>query len=396
MLKVSVIIPTYNHAQYLLEAVTSVQSQSYSNWEAIIVDDGSTDETAVLVAELTDSRIQTVYQKNQGLSSARNTGIRYASGELIALLDADDRWQPAFLERMVQVFEEDTTADAAYCGFHYMDVQGTLLPTAVSKVVPPEQFRAELLRGNWLCPSAVVVRASVYAAAGWFDTSLRACEDYDMWLRMAVKQRFVGIPERLLHYRRLGDNMSDDVDRMVEAMTTVLERQLGRFDSSIGNWSKTKQIAARNVTSLRVQGYLSQNRVTESATSLLWLLRHCPDFAESLDFWYSLACVHQLVGQRGDFFTWQPDRAAADVFRLLDELATYNVPFSRLQTLHAQAHFALAHLNYGKGAIGAARRHLLSSIRCEPNLAGKERWLRLAGRLVPGTNRLKALVSPQL
>ena len=104
--KVSIIVPCYNHAKYLEECIESVKNQSYSNWECIIVDDGSTDDTAVVSRKLETEKIRYVYQENRGLSGARNTGIRNATGDYILPLDADDTLNPLALEKMMAVFNK--------------------------------------------------------------------------------------------------------------------------------------------------------------------------------------------------------------------------------------------------------------------------------------------------
>lgn len=389
---VSVIIPCYNHGHYLPHAVRSVLAQTFTDWEAIIVDDGSTDDTRQVAAQFTDPRIRYIYQENRGLSGARNTGIAAARGELIALLDADDMWEPEFLARMVAALQETPTAAAAYCGFRWMDAIGNPLKQSVLRVVPPERFYEELLyQGSWISACSVVVRAAAYREAGPFDESLQACEDYDMWLRMAKPMQFIGVPEVLVFYRRAGVNMSDDVERMSDALTTVLEKRVGPLETPTETWDKAKRAATRQLYSLRVQGHLAQGRTEESAENLLWLLRYHPDFALSLDLWYSLACVHQLVGQRGDFDTWDPTRGEADVTAVLHQLAARGVAQSELRAMQGQAHFALALLNYGKHRLNAARFHLVYSGRYDPCLPANGRWVRLAGCLAPGVLPVKSL-----
>jgi glycosyltransferase involved in cell wall biosynthesis len=371
--------------------VNSVLAQTFTDWEAIIVDDGSTDNTREVAAQFTDPRIRYIYQDNRGLSAARNTGLQNARSEFIALLDADDTWKPRFLERMMATLRENPTATAAYCGFQWIDAEGLPLRQSVMRVVAPERFYEELLyHGNWISACSVVVRLTAYRAAGPFDESLRACEDTDMWLRMAQNSaQFIGVPEVLVFYRRTSTNMSDDVDRMRKALATVLEKHVGPLDTPVETWNEAKRVAVRQLYSLQTQGYLAQGRITESAESLVWLLRYHPGFALSLDLWYSLACVHQLVGQRGDFDTWDPERGKADVFAILEQLVTYGTPQTQLRTMYAQANFALALLNYGKRRSSVARRYLFSSVRFDHLLLVNRRWLQLAVRLAPGMLFLK-------
>lgn len=392
MPKVSVIIPTYNHARYLPDAIESVLGQSFADWEAIVVDDGSRDDTSEVMGRFGDSRLRYVWQENRGLSGARNTGITRARGEHIALLDADDIWEPAFLERSVALLERSPDIGATYCGFRYMDAAGNLLPQSVMKMVSADRFRNELLLGNWLSPGTVLVRASLYRTAGPFDEALRACEDFDMWLRMSVDHSFAGFPDVLLRYRRVGDNMSDDVDRMAKALFSVLQKHLGSLEEPVATWTELKRNAVSTIFNMRVQGYLAQGRTAESAESFLWLLQHRPNFASSLDLWYSLACVHQPVGLRGDFATWRRDRGMADVIDLLDALKECGVPAGEWRYLYGRAHLALAWLNYGQGDPKAARRHIITSVRRAPAMARDSSWIRLAGRLMPGMTQTRRLV----
>jgi len=392
MPEVSIIVPCYNHGHYLSDALQSVLAQTFADWEAIIVDDGSTDDTRSVAAQFVDPRIRYIYQDNQGLSAARNTGIRAAQGELVALLDADDAWQPAFLETMTGALASEPCANAAYCGFRYMDGDGNPLPTAVCRVVPPEQFRAEMLKGSWLGACAVVVRRSAYEEAGPFDEALPACEDTDMWLRIAQHHRFVGVPKVLVRYRRAGNNMSDDVERMGEAMALVLEKHLGSLGTPVESWPSLKRFAVSQLYSMQAQGYLAQGDAEKSAEALLWLLRYRLDFALSLDLWYSLACVHQLVGQRGDFATWDPVRGEKDVMAVLEQLTRHGISRSQPRAMRGQAHFALALLNYGKGRVATARLHLLRSFQMAPRLTIGRSRVDLVIRLLPGMLGLKLLL----
>jgi len=385
MSRVSVIIPCYNHAHYLPDAVNSVLAQTFTDWEALIVDDGSTDNTCEVAAQFTDPRIRYIYQENRGLSAARNTGIRAAKGEFIALLDADDVWEPTFLEVMITALQAEPTASAAYCGFRYMNAAGKLLKQSVLKAVPSEQFHDELLyQGSWLNPCSVIVRAFAYREIGPFDETLHACEDSDMWLRLSEKHRFIGVPQVLVRYRRAGNNMSDDVERMSRAKIRVFEKHLGALDTPIEMWPVNKRLAIRQVYSMQVQEYLAQQDVSASAKAFLWLYQYQPEFAFSLDLWYSLACVHQLKGTRGDFDTWQPARGRADLKDLLNELHNSTIPRRHLQRLHSLAHFALSLLHYGQRNLTTARRQFLMAIFTWPGWLFQARAWTLGIRLIPG------------
>jgi len=122
--RVSVIISCYNQAHYLPSAVYSVLAQTFADWEAIIVDDGSTDDTGNVAAQFTDARIHYIHQENRGLSAARNSGIRAARGEYLAFLDADDEWEPHFLEVCLTTLANQKTATAVVTRARFIDETG--------------------------------------------------------------------------------------------------------------------------------------------------------------------------------------------------------------------------------------------------------------------------------
>jgi glycosyltransferase involved in cell wall biosynthesis len=116
---VSVIIPTYNHAQYVGDAIQSVLDQEYRNFEIIVVDDGSTDDSQAVVAEF-GAQVRYIWQENRGLSAARNTGIEAANGAYISLLDADDMLEPRFLGTLVSILEAEPDFAGVYCGYQFV------------------------------------------------------------------------------------------------------------------------------------------------------------------------------------------------------------------------------------------------------------------------------------
>lgn len=185
---VSVIIPNFNHAQYLGDAIRSVLDQSYANVEVIVVDDGSTDQSRAVAAQFGD-RILYLYQTNRGLSAARNTGIQAARGEYIGLLDADDLYEPHFVSSMLVALQSDPAADGVFCGYQFVDQQNKALPQVEARPVPTEQLYETLLDGNFFVPESILVHRHCYTSAGSFDETLRACEDWDMWLRISRQHK---------------------------------------------------------------------------------------------------------------------------------------------------------------------------------------------------------------
>ena len=208
---VSVILPTYNRGWIVEEAVESVLQQDMAGFELIVVDDGSTDDTPIRLAAY-DDRLRVIRQANRGVSAARNAGIRAASGNLIALLDSDDAWLPKKLVAQVDYF--DRYPKALICQTDEIWIRNGV------RVNPGKRHRKEggmiFERSLGLClvsPSAVMMRKSLLDEVGLFDENLPACEDYDLWLRIAWKHP-IDLIDRPLIVKRGGH--ADQLSRMAE------------------------------------------------------------------------------------------------------------------------------------------------------------------------------------
>jgi glycosyltransferase involved in cell wall biosynthesis len=220
---VSAIIPTYNYGLFVCEAVESALAQTYQNVEVIVVDDGSTDNTRERLAPYMH-RIRYVRQHNQGLSAARNTGIREARGAYIALLDSDDTWHPRRVEFQMRYLAADPTA--ALVGTAWVTSLDEGWPEVGAAPQPVEYTAAQIMVRNRFGPSGVLIRRECFDAVGDFDTTLRSAEDRDMWVRIASKYRVVQLQNPLWHYRLHGGNMSAAAVRMEENELRVLRRAL--------------------------------------------------------------------------------------------------------------------------------------------------------------------------
>ncbi|OQY28177.1 MAG: glycosyl transferase [Candidatus Cloacimonetes bacterium 4572_55] len=185
-ISVSVIIPTYNRVVMLQEAITSVLEQTYTDFELIVVDDGSTDETQEVLRQYADRLIYLRHDENQGVSAARNRGIRSARGEWIAFLDSDDLWRPEKLEIQIAFF--DKTPDAHICQTEEIWVRRgkRVNPKKIHRKYSGDVFR-HCLPLCIVSPSAVMIRRKLLDEVRLFDESLPACEDYDLWLRISKK-----------------------------------------------------------------------------------------------------------------------------------------------------------------------------------------------------------------
>ncbi len=193
---VSVIIPTYNRQQPLRKAVDSVLDQTFSNFELIVVDDGSTDRTPELLADYGDA-LQVIRQPNRGVSAARNRGISAASGDLLAFLDSDDRWLPGKLAAQVAFFH--TRPEALICQTEEIWIRNGVRVNPGKRHQKPEgMIFVPSLDLCLVSPSAVMIRQTLLNDVGYFDESLPACEDYDLWLRISSRYPVHLIPTPLI------------------------------------------------------------------------------------------------------------------------------------------------------------------------------------------------------
>src|SRR3954468_6189958 len=221
---VSVLMPAYNVEPYIGDAVRSVLAQSFTDFELLVVDDGSTDGSAEAVRPLADrdSRIRLVQQANRGLAGACNTALRMARGEFFALLDSDDLWEPAFLAEQLAILD-------AQPGLDIVTGNGWMLGGArhgdLARPCPdprPAPDLAAILGDEQAVFIMSVFRRTVYEAVGCFDEALRTNEDYDFWLRAAIHGcRFARNDRPLGHYRIRDDSLSASEMRMLRGILYV-------------------------------------------------------------------------------------------------------------------------------------------------------------------------------
>jgi glycosyltransferase involved in cell wall biosynthesis len=292
---VSIIVPAYNAELYIKETIDSILAQTYCNYEIIVVDDGSTDNTPVIARQFGDS-IRYIRQPNQGLSSARNTAIKNARAETIALIDSDDLWEPQFLERMIPFLNLHPEAAGVYCGFQYINSRSEVIGRPSLKIVPPESFHAAMIiEGNWLAPCAVVFRKQLLEDVGLFDESLHAVEDWDMWIRLSERSPFVGLPEALVKYRRHDSNMTKDPERMVKAIGQLTEKLHGSPQDDVALWSPHKKWAFSSHYRGGATSFFAVGRMDKSVDYLKKLIDVSPEFTCSLMVWRGFARANMPV-----------------------------------------------------------------------------------------------------
>jgi glycosyltransferase involved in cell wall biosynthesis len=231
---ISVIIPTYNYARFLGEAIDSVLAQTRPALEIIVVDDGSTDDTPRILAEYGD-RIRVIRQENLGASAARNTGIAAARGEWLAFLDSDDLWRPQKLECDAARIAADPDLGMVHCGAEQFDNTGQTLFVFLGGRegwVAPDLLRLD--REVIAAPgSGLTVRKTAAEEAGGYDPRLEAAEDWDFCYRVACRYRAGFIPEVLARYRLHGSGRHLNIRKMENGMLMALEKAFQSSDPAV-------------------------------------------------------------------------------------------------------------------------------------------------------------------
>ena len=220
---VSVVIPCYNQARYLGDAIRSVLIQTIAQAEVVVVNDGSRDDTVAVAGSFPEVRCIT--QENRGLSAARNTGLAHCRGELVVFLDADDRLLPGALETGSALMTADP-ALAFVAGYsRFIDAHGAETPTNQPVRGDDDPYRSLLRRNSIRNPAMVMFRKAAVQAVGGFDSTVDACADYDIYLRLS--RRFpVRFHEAVVaEYRKHGANMSLDAALMLRQLSIVVRRQ---------------------------------------------------------------------------------------------------------------------------------------------------------------------------
>lgn len=231
MPKVSIIIPAYNRAEMILTAVKSALGQTYPDWEVIIVDDGSSDDTRQVIAGVNDARIRYIYQENKGLPGARNTGIRASSGEYVAFLDSDDAFLPEKLALQVPVLDADPELALVAGGFIEVDPRMQF----IREIRPWEKYPAlnllDWVRTCSFCVGSPLVRRFWLDKAGLFDENMRFVEDWDLWLRMSLLgSRMQWLEKPVYLYRMHASSMVRQAVMMKNGMIAMFDKFFARPD----------------------------------------------------------------------------------------------------------------------------------------------------------------------
>jgi glycosyltransferase involved in cell wall biosynthesis len=270
---ISIIIPCYNHGQYLPEAFASVWEQQYPAVEIIVVDDGSTDSTRE-IAQRYPSVIY-IYQQNQGLSAARNTGIAASTGQYLVFLDADDWLLPGALETNAQYLLQNPTL-AFVSGGHDKVFTATGTVKVETRAVPDNHY-LHLLQGNYIGMHAAVTYQRWVFDTIAFDITLSACEDYDVYFRVARQYPVLHHTQRIAAYRLHSTNMSGNIPLMLSKVLAVLKRQQNQLRNSAEQQAYARgQAVWREYYSIELYRKLTADTKGATQAELLALASHRP------------------------------------------------------------------------------------------------------------------------
>ena len=238
--KVSIIIPTYNRAHYIGESVDSILAQTFKDYEIIVVDDGSTDNTREVLKKYGD-KVQYVYQNNAGPPAAMNTGVRKARGEYYLILGDDDALMPDMVERQVEVLDKNPDVAFVCSGIHFVDADGEIYKTSRDGRARERSFKS-LLFDNFVWHLTALVRRSVSEEMGHFDETLLTTHDHDLWIRMAIKYRFEYTDLPLAKFRRHPGNYSKTLGLHLKDHLTILNKPVVRERLTFLEWARFRAV----------------------------------------------------------------------------------------------------------------------------------------------------------
>jgi glycosyltransferase involved in cell wall biosynthesis len=355
---ITTIIPAYNQGHFLADAINSVLAQTYQDFEIVVVDDGSTDDTAAIAQSFTDPRVRYIYKQNGGLSSARNEGLRHAQGQFISYLDCDDCFLPEKLEILIGEMSNYPDLGLVAGQAVPVDEHGRHIGKTFATPLPADL--RQLLLGNPLHVGSVLVRRNWQEQVGFFDETLRSYEDWDMWLRLArAGCQMAYVPKPVSLYRFHTAQMTRDGRQMTTATFAVLDKLFNDPDLPV-DW-RTLQAQAYS------QGYLRKTaqayRVRDYETGQQSLVK-----AVELNPELIAGDANKLANQ---FSAWVELPKTSDKFAFLEDIYNHLPP--ELPTLQqrrrqdlGRAAMQMAYETYAQGDMAQARTAVRASLRYQP------------------------------
>jgi hypothetical protein len=364
---VTVVMPVYNGADFIAAAIDSALAQTYRDLEIVVVDDGSTDDTPAVLARF-GSRIRVIRQPNRGLAAARNAGLAAATGRYAALLDADDVWEAPFVERAVARLEAaDESVVGVFSDWLLADRDGHAL--AGTRHMRRGVFGArDFLRSAPFPPSTLTLRRAPVLAIGGFDETLRAAEDWDLWLRMtAAGGAFLALEQCLCRYRVHEQNWSRDPDRMRIGALAALAKFFA--SPSLPAELEAERAAAFARVHARASSQLyAVRRAEEGAGALRDAVRAWPLILLEDETHWAIICAEQPAGYTGSPHHLDLARGERCILTALAACLDDGPDPQLRRRAYGRAYRALSQLAYGQRRMAAARRYVLRALRADRSL----------------------------
>ncbi|NET60616.1 MAG: glycosyltransferase [Symploca sp. SIO2E6] len=276
---ISVIIPAYNAENTIKETINSVLKQTFTDFELLVINDGSQDSTLEVISSVSDSRIRVFSYSNAGVCAARNRGIAEATGEYLSFIDADDLWTPDKLEAQLAALQANPEAAVAYSWTDWIDESGQFLRPG-SHIKSNGNVYSELLFRDFVASgSNPLIRKEALTQVGGFDESLTPAADWEMWLRLAAKYEFVNVPAAQILYRVSPNSMSANIWQMETESLEIIDRAFAQGSESLQNLKK--QVLGERykyLTLKAVEGKLERKRGLSAARFFWQAIRYDPSW----------------------------------------------------------------------------------------------------------------------
>ena len=249
---ISVIIPVYNGDKTIKQTIKSVLMQSFTDFEIIIINDGSRDSTLNIVSSISDSRIKIFSYDNAGISTSRNRGFSHSSGEFVSFLDADDLWTPDKLEAQLKALYANPEAAVAYSWVNYIDEYGQFFRIGNHQTLNGNVYEKLLVHNLLENGSNPLIRRQALTEVGGFEPEFSSAADWDMWLRLAAGYPFVAVPSPQILYRMSGSSMSSNILKMEAECLQLIENAFNHAPTSLQFLKKQSFDALYNYLTFKV------------------------------------------------------------------------------------------------------------------------------------------------
>lgn len=301
---ISVIVPVYNGEKTLRETIQSVLNQTFTNFELIIINDGSQDSTLEIISRIHDSRIKVFSYPNSGVSASRNRGISHGMGEYITFIDADDLWTADKLEKQLKALQENLQAAVAYSWTQCIDESGQFSRRG-SNISAAGDVYAKLLLVDFIeNGSNPLIRRQALTEVGNFDESLTHSEDRDLWLRLAARYHFVAVPSPQILYRLSTNSASANVVKMEAGSLQFVEKAFAQAPEPL-QYLKRYSIANiyKCLTFKVLEGVPGRQQGITAMRMLWYTLKYDAVLVRSRIFWkvlFKIAVMLLLPSQQAE------------------------------------------------------------------------------------------------